>query len=209
MKDAPVSQKERPHRRNCAIPARIGPLKRAHERYLQNRDFDPDEIHRFWRIGGIGMSDRCAWTIFIPILLHGKLVSWTTRSIDPDTKMRYISAKPEEEVLHHKTLLYGEDYCRHSIIVHEGPTDAWRTGPGAVATFGQNYSREQIERISKYPRRYICFDSSKDAQNRAGRLADELSIFDGQTFRIELDAEDPATADPKETSRLRKVALGV
>ena len=152
----------------CVKPNGVGPMAKMHRDYLRNdRKFDPDIIAELWGVQGITFSDRFSHRLFIPIYLRGDMVSWTTRSILPDANSRYISARPEEEKYHHKHLLYGEDYCTDTIIICEGPTDVWNIGPGAVATFGLNYTKWQVARMVKYPNRIICFDNSDDAQNMA------------------------------------------
>jgi DNA primase len=143
--------------------------------------------------------------VFIPLFWRGKVVSWTTRSISPDASLRYVNAKPEQEAVSMKTLLYGEEHCNNAVIVHEGPTDAWRTGCGAVATMGATYTKAQILRLSKYPKRIICFDSESDAQKRALALCDTLKVFSGTTLRVVLDAKDAGSATDKEIRLLRKM----
>ena len=180
----------------------------AHKRYLKSRNFNTDEIKKLWQIKTIALAARLKWRIWIPVYYQTKLVTWTTRSIGEKSQgPRYISAKPEHESIPLKHLLYGEDYCRHGIIIHEGPTDVWRTGPGAVATFGVSVSSEQILKIIQHPIRAICFDSDKDAQKRARTLADKLSIYPGETLNVELDKGDPATMNEKQVKQLRKKIL--
>ena len=190
------------------IPTGIKKLRSAHIYYLETRGFNWREIERVWKIKGIGISNRLSWRIWIPIHHHGEIVSWTTRSISHNPKIaRYISASETEELLPHKQLLYGEDFARHAIIVNEGPINAWRIGPGAVATFGVGYSIEQLERMSKYPIRAICFDNELEAQKRARKLVNDLSVFPGETYNIELDAKDAAEESNKNIKRLRKEIL--
>lgn len=176
------------------LPKAIGPLLPVHKKYLRGRGFDPAEIARLWNVGGIGLSSRFAWRLYIPIYLHGEQVSWTTRATREDGS-RYISAGLAEESYPHKSLLYGEEYCRHAVIVHEGPTDVWATGPGAVATMGVLVSRSQVLRLSKYLTRVICFDNEPEAQRRARRLADLLTPFPGETYNVVLDAKDAGSSD--------------
>ncbi|MBW2309219.1 MAG: hypothetical protein JRG73_20040, partial [Deltaproteobacteria bacterium] len=109
-----------------------------------------------------------------------------------------------EEAVPHKTLLYGEELAGHAIIVVEGPTDAWRIGPGAVATMGLGYSSEQVIRIKNHPVRAVCFDKSIEAQTVARKLAAALSVFPGQTFVASLDAADPGSAAQREVCELRR-----
>jgi len=200
-------KKEKP-KGKLVIPKGVDELMPAHIHYLLQRGFDYKEIRQLWKIEGIGIESRLSWRIFIPIIYHGKMVSWTTRSISNSSKVtRYISASAKEESVPHKSLLYGEDYARQSIIVIEGPLDVWRIGPGAVATLGTGYSLMQLIRMTKYAKRAICFDSEKEAQKRAEKLCNELSAFPGETYNIQLDGKDAASASEKEINRLKKEFL--
>lgn len=188
------------------LPNGIGELRRAHRRYLKERGFDPDKLAKLWRIGGIGNSEKLSWRIFIPIYFGSEVVSWTTRSISQDSKWRYIGAKAHEEKIKAKTILYGEQLVRgHSIIVCEGPSDAWRIGAGSVATLGISYTRSQIARISHYPNRFIAFDNEPEAQRRARTLCQDLSAFPGKTMNVIVDAKDPGSCSPKEVKLLRRL----
>lgn len=187
------------------LPIGVEELQNPHVRYLQARGFKVSKLKSLWQIKGIAVSTKFAWRIFIPIIHHGKTVSWTTRSISHNNKItRYISASLKEESIPHKSLLYGEDYVQDSVIIHEGPFDVWRTGPGAVATLGTGYSNEQLSRMVKYQKRIICFDNEREAQKRANKLCDNLSVFPGETFNIQLDAKDAAEASKKEIKLLRR-----
>lgn len=188
---------------SVVLPNELGPLLPAHIQYLKQRGFNPEKLIRLWGIQGIGLSKQLSWRIFIPIILNGETISWTTRSIS-DNGLRYITASPLEESENHRELIYGEDHVRHSVVVVEGPIDVWRIGPGAVATMGTGYSRAQLLRISKYPLRCICFDSENTAQRRARQLANDLSSFSGVTTIAELSAADPGSADKKEIQELRR-----
>jgi len=188
------------------IPDGLEPLSGPYTRYLERRGFDPVEIEKLWDIKATGMYGHLAWRIWIPIVLHNKVVSWTTRTIGSEKHKaaKYVSARPEDEIVEHKHLLYGEDFARHSIIVVEGPTDAWAIGPGAVAVMGLNYSQEQVAGIATYPVRTICFDEGVKAQSVAEKLAGELSCFPGQTHSVELESgNDPADAEDWEIEILR------
>ena len=204
--DTPELNKPEISRVSLQIPKGIGRLLDAHVRYLESRGFDPKEIERVWHVKGIGIASRLAWRIYIPIIYQGEVVSWTTRSIGREVSQRYISASAEEERINHKSLLYGQDYCYHSIIVVEGPTDVWNVGPGAVALFGTAFTSAQVKRLIQFPYRYIVFDSSDTAQTKADELANQLSTFPGTTQTVVLDADDPGSATRKEIKRLRAVA---
>lgn len=198
-----------PVRGTLQLPAGIEPfLLKAHTRFIEARGFEVKQLVRLWGIKGIGLEGgSLCWRLFIPIVYRDLIVSWTTRSISNDVKNRYVSASPAQEAIDHKTLLYGEDYCRHTVVVVEGPTDVWRVGPGAAATFGTGFTTAQVERISKYPTRVVCYDSAPEAQERARELADQLEPFPGETVIVQLDADDPGSASAGEIRRLRKLYL--
>lgn len=197
-------------RGRLVLPKGLGQLLPAHERYLKGRGFDPDALVKLWGLQGIGQASRLAWRVFIPFYHEGEVVSWTTRSIaELVGKLRYVSARPSEEILPAKQeLLYGEDYVRHAVVVCEGPFDVWRIGPGAVATLGTGFSRAQVARLHKYPIRVVCFDAEPTAQERARSLASELEAFPGTTYNVRLDAKDAAEASDREIRQLRKLIGG-
>lgn len=191
-------------RGKLVLPYGIDNMLPAHRKYLRGRGFDPDEIATVWDVKGIGNEALYAWRLFIPITCQGETLSWTTRSLF-DRGVRYINAKPDQEVISAKHLLYGLDNVQgKAIIVHEGPTDAWRTGPGAVATMGLSYSKQQVLLLSQFDRRVICFDNEVRAQRRARKLCDLLSVFPGETFKVTLDAKDAGSAKEKEIRELRR-----
>ncbi|MCK9288730.1 MAG: hypothetical protein RBT66_04105 [bacterium] len=193
------------------VPKGIQPLKELprHRHYLKNRGYDWKELQRLWKIQGIPFASKLAWRLFIPILYRGEMVSWTSRTIskNPDIT-RYISAKPSEETIHHKSLLYGEDYARHAIVIVEGPFDVWRIGPGAVATLGTGFSQGQVVRMTEFPIRAVVFDAEPEAQKRARKLRDTLAGFPGETYLIELESgKDAGEASEKEIRQIRKEIL--
>lgn len=187
-------------------PKGIGPMSAAHKDYLLDRGINPKQVERLWNVQGIGVAATLKWRLFIPITLNGEEVSWTTRSLS-NKRTRYISAKPEQETVHLKDTLYGIDLARTSIVVVEGPADVWKIGPGAVATFGLNVTSSQLDIIRRFPLRAICFDWEKMADRRARDLCETLSLFPGETYKVDLDAEDPASASMKEIKQLRKAFL--
>lgn len=191
-------------RGKLVLPKGIGDLHPAHIRYLRGRGLDPDYVARVWGVRGIGQAaPRLRWRLFVPITFRGDVVSWTTRAIGGEGP-RYVSAQPNEEALPHKTLLFGHDLARHAVIICEGPFDAVRVGPGAVALFGLSYTRPQVARLAQFPVRAVCLDSSFEAQAVARKLCRDLLPFPGATYRVELDAADPGSASDKEVRALRR-----
>lgn len=193
-------------RREVLLPPGLGDLLPCHRLYLRRRGFDPDKLARVWGLQGIGLASRLAWRLFVPIHLGGRLVSYTTRSL-ADDGIRYVTAETDDEVLPARTLLYGGDYARNAAVVVEGPSDAWRVGPGAVATLGVAYTHAQLARLARLPVRVICFDADPAGQARARKLCDALSALPGRTVNVVLDAKDPGSASAREVRRLREEFL--
>lgn len=201
-------EKEEPQGKFEFPPCEIGPFRKPHIDYLRSRNFKPKQLTKLWDIKGIGLaSAKFAWSLFIPVFHNGFVVSWATRKLTEKGR-RYRKAGKHQEGLPAKNLLYGMDLVRgHSLIVMEGFTDVWRIGPGSVATMGVVYTLKQAKLIADYPTRYICFDNEPDAQRRATKLCRMLAGFPGKTVRLEIDADDPGSAKPKEISRIRKLLL--
>ncbi len=196
------------HTGHLRLPSGLEPLGKVHRGYLRKRGFDPNSIEKLWNIKGISLSgSRLDWRVWIPIIHRGQTVSWTTRSVG-NNSMRYVTAKPEEESIRAKTLLYGGDYVRNAVVVCEGPLDAWRLGPGAVATMGLAVSLSQTYRLGRIPSRTICFDNEPEAQKRAERLAKTLEPLPGVTHVIRIESgKDVAEADSEEVEQIRNQYL--
>ncbi len=206
-----VEKQEAPERREhtgtLKIPKGNRPLLQCHRDYLRQRGLRPHTIERLWGVQGYGAVGGLHWRILIPISYNGRVCSWTSRTISPNEPKRYWSAKPEEESIPHKDILYGIDYARHAIVICEGPIDVWSIGPAAVATLGLSYTAAQVASMSKFLVRCICFDNEPTAQRRAQQLCDQLSVFDGKTYNITLsdkDANETLLNHPQEIIELRK-----
>lgn len=188
-------------------PPGIGPLQKAHQRYLCERGFDPNEIADIWQVKGIGLEGGfLRWRLYIPIFFQGRQVSWTTRAIGDKVSQRYISASAKQETQNHKTLVYGLDLVGSSVVIVEGPTDAWAIGPGAGALFGTAFLPAQVRLLATIPYRYVCFDNAPPAQRQALELCNQLACFPGITHNIVLDAKDPGSASLREIEQVRRFA---
>ena len=189
------------------LPRHVNPIMDAHRRYLEGRGFDVDQLVNLWGIQATSILSKPSWSVFIPIVYRGEFVSWTTRAIGANARTRYVSAKPSQEIYHHKDLLYGEDLCGTSIAVLEGPLDVWAVGPGATCTFGTNFTRAQVRKIANYPNRVICYDSTREGQMQARRLCQALAAFPGTTTNVVLDAKDAAETNTNERNQLKALLL--
>ena len=192
-------------------PKGIKPLMsmKLHREYIRSRRLDPKLLEEVWNVGAIGELGHHKWRIFIPILVRGRPVSWTTRSISKNNTLRYLSASFKDEELSAKTILYGEDFCGDTILVMEGAMGVYSIGAGSVATLGTGYTPEQFARMTKYAKRYVCFDNEPAAQRRARKLFRELSVLPGKTWNMVIDAKDPNEASEREKRLIRKTVFGM
>lgn len=188
--------------RPVGVEGLLGAHMEPHRRYLRGRGLDPVQTGRIWNVQGIGHQDELAWRLYLPLILNGREVAWTTRSILPGDS-RYWSSKPDQEEIPIKSCVFGIDLVKTSAVIVEGPMDAMKIGPGAVATMGTSYTRAQVLQLSRIPNRIICFDQGDNAQSLARRLARELSAYPGNTKVVELDSKDPGEATEKELEFLR------
>lgn len=199
------------HTGKLEVPQGLQPLLPPHRAYLEERGYNVDYIQQVWGIQALAYhaEQSLRWRIWIPIYHHGGLVSWTTRAISAAATLRYKSAALHQEAVPHKSILYGADYARHGITVHEGPLDVWAVGPGSTCTFGVDYTGAQVAAIARYPVRAICFDNTPDGQRAARQLAADLAPFDGKTYNVTLDAKDAGSAGDHEIQQLRRHFLEV
>lgn len=117
--------------------------------------------------------------LVIPVFdINGFVRSWTSRRMDTNNYIRYLSCPESCESLPIKSLLYNENLVNgDTVVVVEGAFDALKFGDGAVATMGTEVSIEQIEKLSKYNRVIIAFDPEKVAQEKALYIAKSIGTL--------------------------------
>lgn len=153
----------------------LQPLTPVHARYLeQERGFDPEQLKRLWGIQSTGLHGYYKHRIFIPVLFEWGVVSYQCMS--PTGFPPYLGCKEVEEIIPHKHLLYGFDYAveKRKCVVVEGVTDVWRLGPGAVATFGEKWTKEQLTLLCNNFERVTVMLDSDVPRDRKKKLADNI-----------------------------------
>jgi DNA primase len=194
------------------LPIGTKELKLNHKEYLIKRNFDPNKLEKIWDLKGTGPIGDYKLRIIAPIYYRNIVVSYQGRDITNKQKLRYKACSKENEVLHHKHLLYGIDKVknRKGILV-EGITDVWRLGEGAVASFGTSYHQEQVNFISKhFDEIFILFDpGDKIAYKKATSLVWSLQGLNTKAHIINIDFDgDPADLKQKEADYIKKHLLG-
>ncbi len=193
------------------------PLSGPYKSYLARREFDPDRLEKEWGLlqtgpssylDGINYSHR----ILIPIHWDGRVVSFQARDITDRSERKYLACPRQRETVHHKNVVYGkEDHWRGAsgIIVVEGPADVWRLGPCAVATFGIEFTLEQVLQLARISDRlFVVYDCEPQAQQQARRLAVRLRALGKQGEVVTIDSEDPGSMSQDDADYFVKQLLG-
>lgn len=187
------------------LPYGVVPLSDnyTHLAYLNRRGFSPDkarEIAKTYNLWAAGPIGDYKLRIIFPIYHYSRLVSFTGRDITDKSKMRYKACKKELECRSLKHCLYAADLSKEDyVVVTEGPLDAIRLGPGAVATFGTEFTWQQVRQLAdRWRYRFVAFDPDPPGERAAKRLCAALSALPGKTFRISLNKTDPGGMNTKQ-----------
>jgi hypothetical protein len=108
-------------------------------------------------------------------------------------------------LVHHKHILYGQQENWGDVgICVEGITDVWRLGPSAFATFGIEFTANQVFHMaSAFEWVVILFDEEVQAQAQAEKLAASLR-FRAVRVKIHKIVGDPGDLDQEEANHLVK-----
>lgn len=193
------------------LPPGVGPLGAWHRQYLARRRFDPDKLVRQWRLyGTTHLSGKWSFRIIIPVYQDGRLVTFQGRDFTGHSEVRYLSPDADECELSVKECLYGQDQVHgESVVVVEGPTDVWRLGPGAVATFGTEYTDEQLVLLAQYANVKVMFDGGEvAAQESAEALSRSLGMLGSSVELVTLSDGDPGDLADEDADELMRDLLG-
>lgn len=194
-------------RKRVDFPLGTVELQPKHRDYLIGRNFDPDLLERIYGLKGTGPLGDYKFRIIAPVILDGKMVSYQGRDVTGKSDLRYKACPLDLEVIHHKHTLYGVDLVKGgSVVVVEGITDVWRLGPGAVATFGTGFTKQQANMImQKFKRVYLLFDPEPKAQQVAEELSWVLSNVGVESYIIDLGSgTDPGDMKQDDADNLMK-----
>jgi len=192
-----------PMNQTVRLPINTEEITEKHKKYLRNRGFNPELIACLWKVKGTTDSSDYPWRLVIPVIYRRQTISWTARTV-VNHPLRYANCPEEWEVGSIKDALYSYDMVqRDTIMVVEGATDAWRIGPGAVATMGATITDRQVSLIGAKKTRYIVLDP--DARDKAEKLRDRLRMFSGRTMIIDIDEKDPALLKNEDINSLRRL----
>jgi hypothetical protein len=199
QREPPVHIRRKAHR----LPTDTYPMTDQHKKYLKKRGFDPERLEREWMLLGTGPAAQLdgidfKHRVLAPVIWQGEQVSFQCRDITGKSRLKYLTCPRDRELKHHKHILYGNYNGQTTGIIVEGITDVWRLGTAAFATFGIEYTQQQMRLISKlFKRTFIIFDPDPQALKQAEKLTSELKFRNIDAYNISVD-HDPGSMTPSE-----------
>jgi|GEM_PF-647010 len=187
---APVLRREGEIPRPTFIDLPMGALPLSdcprHQAYLEGRGFDPMRLERLYGLLGTGLAGPDALRVIAPVYLDGQLVSFQGRDITGKSSAKYKACPKEKEIVCHKDTLYGVDLVPgDQCVIVEGTADAWRFGPGAVATFGVEWTQSQVAMVArKFRSAVVAYDNDKAGELRGKALMDALAFVGVEAERV-------------------------
>lgn len=147
---------------------------KMHIEYLEGRGFNPRQIIRRYKLRACYTVGRYKFRIIIPIYLHNRLVSFTSRDITDDQDPPYKNASAHEVILSPKRAVYNYDSIQQggNAILVEGPIDVWKLGAEAISILGVEHTEDQILYImkKKIDTLFILFDNDGPGRKAARKL---------------------------------------
>lgn len=192
-------------------------LSKYHRKYLEDRNFNPDQLVADWELRATAPMDRCfgmEWgaRIVIPIKdASGRIVAAQGRDITGKAKARYLGSPIEKSLMDYKDTLFGAHRVRgDSVFVVEGVFDVFRLGSGFVCTFGTTLSKPQLRELRRWRNVGFIFDPEPEAQAKARKYAAELSSvgIDAELIQLDIGGRDPAEMTRTEAQEVRNY-LGI
>ena len=180
-----IIRKELNHKKVNKLELPSDEFTTAERKYLEKRNFNPDYLHEKYKVAGGGIVGKWKHRIIIPILLNGKVISWTARSILSKEKLqeleipRYMNLSIDESIIDPKHTLFNLDNCKgKAVILTEGVFDVMRFGDNAICSFGIELTETQINIIKdRFEKVFILFDNEIQAQKTARKFGIELSAI--------------------------------
>lgn len=198
------SEKNRKIPNKVIVPGEKTPTKK-HIKYIKARNFDIDYLIQKYDIRFTKYLGDYMWRVIFPIYYKNRIVSYQGRDITNHQELRYKACKKEDEITHHKDILYNIDNCNSNrILLVEGIFDVLRIGDNCCCGFGIQITQSQINLLKKYTEVYILFDNEEKAQVQADKVATTLNSSGVYVEIIrQTKNKDPAELSEKEVIYLK------
>jgi hypothetical protein len=197
-------------RSECKLPTGTGPMGERHKKYLGGRGFDAEWLEQTYGLQGTGPVGEYKHRVIAPIVVDRKVVSFQGRDITGRSSLKYMACPQPLEAMDHKEVLYAVDLVpADRVVVVEGIADAWRLGPGAVATFGTAFKPPQVRMIlERFNTIFLLYDRERQAQANAWDMARKLVAAGRQVEVLELASGDPGEMKQDDADALMR-ELGI
>lgn len=185
-------------------PVGLSKMNRAHHLYLMDRGYLSTKVEREWGLLGTDHLDPdYKFRIIAPIEFERQVVSYQGRDITNAQAEKYKACAKQNEVVHHKHILYGIDRATwDACLVVEGVTGVWRFGYGALGTFGAQFKRSQVRLIAnRFKRVFLLFDNDQAGQIAQDTMDVQLSVLGCDTIMLELDHGDSGEVKQAEADK--------
>ncbi len=170
--------------------------------WFSSRNFNADEIIKKYALQCCHLIGDFKFRVIAPVYYQRELITYTGRDITGKSDLRYKHCPIEQSKIPIKNCLYNLDTVRDRVIIVEGITDVWRIGDECVATFGTQYTKEQIALLTGIKKAFVLYDA--DAPVAAEKLGNDLSSIIPYVEVITLQTGDPADLSPIDAIRLKK-----
>lgn len=169
--------------KNIKLELPTNTFTKAERKYLKSRGFSPKYLYEKYGVVGGGTTGKWKFRIIVPLIVGGKLISWTGRSILQKDELkelnipRYKNLSIEESVCDCKKMLFNLDNCiGKTVILTEGPFDVLNFDGNAICSFGTELTQAQVSEIKRrFNKVFIIFDNEELAQKKARRFGLQLS----------------------------------
>src|SRR5574343_639466 len=183
-----------------------------HIDYLESRRFDAEYLQYKYKLMGASHVGPYKFRVIFPVIMGGKIVSFTGRDVTGLSPRRYMNLDDERSLVPRTRQLYNLDSVRENLVVTEGPTDVCRFGSGAVATLSIAFTSQQISELvssllSSHVRRcFVIYDPGKESQKKAKEIAQYLALIGRfkEVKRIDLVDSDLGDLDDRDITHLRR-----
>ena len=175
----------------------LRPLVKYHRKYLEDRGFNVDRLIHFFDLQSTGYKTKPFYhnnKIFMPYYLNNKLVTYTLRDIDVDTKQsrnraKYVTCRKKDGLLPPNYFIYNFDNIRHRknmrTIFTEGPADCFKFQTCAGGLSGISFPPAQIKFIINnfnYP--VFILDQDEAGQIGSQIAFDHIEILTGEAPEV-------------------------
>jgi peptidoglycan/xylan/chitin deacetylase (PgdA/CDA1 family) len=201
----------------------IDAREHAHVRaYLHGRGIT-DVLIEQWGLRA-GVVGREKHHVIFPVIMDGGLVYWQARAtfdpptgIPPEAKRAWITANRYRKTLNPQNsfagvpqatageVIFNYDRARtfQHVVICEGPVDAIKIGPHAVALLGKG-TPAKLERLRRLPaRRYTVYlDRGEEELRKAHEIAAGLTGYAPTYIAIPPPGYDPGSLSPEENANI-------